>query len=303
MYEGSIHLIIGTPNVGKTTELHRLRQNIKTGNKKSVIVLYEDGRENDTLEETFKTIKLSPGQYILIDDIHQYNDAVQFCAEKAINGYHLIVTGNQCLNTSALIPIAHKITDLFLYPDANKHTFHLIIGPMFAGKTSELMRLKRRDDIARQKSIIIRYYKDVRYGNGPDIFNHDHSSMPCVISCNTHLAKTLETIDLTDIVSIYIDEIQFYTDAVEVCQTLFDNGHNVIVSGLQGDYTRSAFSNINVLAQKCNKITHLTAVDQNSGAEAAFTKRLTTESSIELIGGTESYHATDLYNYFQDKIN
>ena len=41
----------------------------------------------------------------------------------------------------------------------NNGSIHLILGPMFSGKTSELLRLKKRTDIANKKSIIIRYCK------------------------------------------------------------------------------------------------------------------------------------------------
>ena len=44
-------------------------------------------------------------------------------------------------------------------------TLQLIFGPMFSGKTSELLRRIRRYQLCNHKCLLIRYSKDVRYSD------------------------------------------------------------------------------------------------------------------------------------------
>lgn len=48
----------------------------------------------------------------------------------------------------------------------------LIIGPMFSGKSSELLRRIRRYTIAKRRCIVIKYSKDTRYSH-ENISTHD----------------------------------------------------------------------------------------------------------------------------------
>lgn len=179
-------------------------------------------------------------------------------------------------------------------------SIHLIVGPMYAGKTSELIRLKRRNDIAGKKSIIIKYKEDMRYGIDDQLYTYDKTSHPCVVSLGKSLKNTLDSIDLNNVKYIYIDEIQFYNDAFEVCQNLVKNDIHVIVTGLQGTYERKIFPVIAQLFPISDKLTQLTAIDKDSGNEAPFTKRIISGCDLEIIGGTESYKATDLFNYMNN---
>ena len=181
-----------------------------------------------------------------------------------------------------------------------KGSLHLIIGPMYAGKTSELIRLKKRTDIAGKKSIIIKYDGDMRYGTDDQLYTFDKTSHPCVVSCGKSLKNTLTQIDLSDVNYIYIDEIQFYNDAFDVCQSLTKNDIHVIVTGLQGTYERKIFPVIAELIPISDKITQLTAIDKDSGNDAPFTKRIVGGNDLEIIGGSESYKSTDLFNYFKN---
>ena len=168
---------------------------------------------------------------------------------------------------------------------------------MYAGKTSELIRLKRRTDIAGQKSIIIKYNGDIRYGTDDQLYTFDKTAHPCVVSTGKSLKKTLNSLD-PEIKYVYIDEIQFYEDAFEVCQELANNDIHVIVSGLQGTYERKIFPVISQLIPIADKITQLTAIDKDSGNDAPFTKRIISGNDLEVIGGSESYKSVDLYNYY-----
>ena len=72
----------------------------------------------------------------------------------------------------------------------------------------------------------------------------------------------------------------------------------MIVTGLQGTYERKIFPVIASLIPIANHFTHLTAIDEQSGNEAPFTKRILGGNELELIGSSENYKSTDLFNYF-----
>jgi thymidine kinase len=49
----------------------------------------------------------------------------------------------------------------------------VILGPMFSGKSSELLRKVRRFEIARKKCLVINYTNDTRYSNEDVMATHD----------------------------------------------------------------------------------------------------------------------------------
>jgi len=170
---------------------------------------------------------------------------------------------------------------------------------MYAGKTKELLRLKDRAEIAGRKCLVIKFYKDVRYDE-KKLSTHDLIKSDALISSGNNLRATVDSIsDLLDYDCIFVDEIQFYEDGAETCDKLANEGFEVVVSGLQGDFQRKKFGCIPDLVPLAEKITHLTAIDAQTGEEAAFTARLTAETAQELIGGKESYIAVDRLHYLE----
>ena len=118
---------------------------------------------------------------------------------------------------------------------------HLILGPMYAGKTTELIRLRNRAKSAGKKCLIIKYCKDIRY-DIEKLSTHDQLKIDALISEGNNLRKTLLKIpNLTDYDCLFIDEIQFYEDAATVCDQLANEGYEVIVCGLQSNFKRQTF--------------------------------------------------------------
>lgn len=176
----------------------------------------------------------------------------------------------------------------------------LIIGPMYAGKTSELLRLKSRSDITGQKSIIIKYSNDTRYTTDAVISTHNKITInkDIIISSGNSLNDTIKNIDISDIIYFYIDEIQFYYDAHEVLNKLANElDKHIICSCLQGDYKMEIFPVVAKLIPCAESIIHLTAIDKDSKTDAAFTKRIVNNENLELIGSTDMYKAVNRYNW------
>jgi thymidine kinase len=84
----------------------------------------------------------------------------------------------------------------------------LILGPMFAGKTTKLIEMVNRYTIMKKNTIVIRYQFDERYSNERKIVTHDKKEYPAVpMSSITSQMETLVEFDV-----IGIDEGQFYSD-------------------------------------------------------------------------------------------
>lgn len=182
----------------------------------------------------------------------------------------------------------------------------VIIGPMFCGKTTELIRLKSRSDIAGRKTLVIKYQGDNRYHNS-QLGTHSGVKIPALNSCGKKLKSTFNLIEnLHEYVDIYIDEIQFYDDAVEVCDDLANQGYNVYVSGLQGDINRQPFPIVSKLIPIADKIIHLTAIDKDTGKDAPFSALITQFDRPtcvqETIGGADLYQAVDRRHYLNLKL-
>ena len=86
-------------------------------------------------------------------------------------------------------------------------------------------------------------------------------------------------------------------------KSIEQEGKIIEASGLNGDYQRRPFAQISLLIPLCDRITHLTAVDKESGSDAPFTARLSNESEQTIIGGDELYKAMCRENYIKHTIN
>uniref|UniRef100_A0A131Y243 Thymidine kinase n=1 Tax=Ixodes ricinus TaxID=34613 RepID=A0A131Y243_IXORI len=174
-------------------------------------------------------------------------------------------------------------TDLESCP---KGQIQLIIGPMFSGKTTELMRRLKRYQVANHKCLIIKYVGDTRYEE-EHISTHDSQAMPAI------KARTLSELGnlQADFRVIGIDEGQFFADIVEFSEKMAELGKIVVVAALDGTYQRKGFPTIMELVPLSESVIKLTAVCMVCYAEASYTKRLGMEKEVEIIGGADKYMA------------
>lgn len=180
---------------------------------------------------------------------------------------------------------------------------NLIIGPMFSGKTTTLITRYRKYLISNKKCLMIKYIGDTRYDK-LNIVTHDNIKI-FAINCNKlDDVKSIHGINVRDYDIICIDEIQFYSDAPELCEEWANYGVIVEACGLNGTFNRKPFDVINNLIPLADNITFLTAVCKHNGNDAPFTKLLC-EANPEhqeqniLIGGIELYNAVDRKYYFK----
>ena len=162
----------------------------------------------------------------------------------------------------------------------------VIVGPMFAGKTTELLRRIERAELGRKRCCVMKYAKDKRY-SVEKVSTHDYS-MREAIPCSELMPHFDECITY-DVIGV--DEGQFFPDIVEFADKLAYNGKVVIVAALDGTFQRKPFGHVLELISKCESLTKLTAVCKVTGNDASFTKRTVQSNELELIGGAESYTA------------
>lgn len=162
----------------------------------------------------------------------------------------------------------------------------LIIGPMFSGKTSELIRRVNRYKIANKKCIIIKSNKDNRYSTDSNLYTHDKINVPAYnVDCLDKIDKTI----LSDYDIYGIDEGQFFPDIEQFVNKLLENDKTIIISALDATYEMKPFYNICNLIPISEKVKKLNAICMQCGNKAHFSKRIIKNNNIELIGGNETY--------------
>jgi thymidine kinase len=165
----------------------------------------------------------------------------------------------------------------------------MICGPMFSGKTSELARQVRRHVIAARKCIVIRYAEDIRYSSD-SISTHDKVTYPAISA--TVLGDVKKDVLGCDVIGI--DEGQFFPDIWEFCTSMRNLGKIVIVSALDMNWLREDFPAISKLLGQCELSMKCKAVCVVCKQDATYSKRLTSETTLKVIGGSDKYAAVCL---------
>ncbi|OAY71245.1 Thymidine kinase [Ananas comosus] len=180
---------------------------------------------------------------------------------------------------------------------------HVIVGPMFAGKTTALLRRVRSEADNGRSVALIKSNKDTRYGLD-SIVTHNGVKMPCwaLSELSTFRDKLGdEEYDKLDVIGV--DEAQFFEDLYDFCCKAADNdGKTVIVAGLDGDYLRRRFGSVLDIIPIADSVTKLTARCELCGRRAFFTLRKTKETQTELIGGADVYMPVCRQHYVNGQI-
>lgn len=164
----------------------------------------------------------------------------------------------------------------------------IICGPMFSGKTEELIRRVRRAQIARQKLQIFKPSIDTRYAE-EDVVSHSSLAIKA-----EPVARSLDILlnlrDSTRIVAI--DEVQFFDDDIlAVIQKLAARGCRVICAGLDLDFRGVPFGPMPSLLAIADEVVKVAAICTICGAPATRSQRLVSSKDTVLLGETESYEA------------
>lgn len=164
----------------------------------------------------------------------------------------------------------------------------VICGPMFSGKSEELIRRLRRALIARKRVQVFKPVLDDRY-SADEIVSHGDARMKSEVVASAR--EILERLDWrTQVVGI--DEANFLgQDLVQVAQQMADSGKQVILAGLDTDYMGRPFPPIPDLLCLAESITKTLAICMRCGNPAKHTQRLVESEDLIVVGAAGVYEA------------
>ena len=170
----------------------------------------------------------------------------------------------------------------------------VITGPMFCGKTDELLRRLRRAIIAKQKIQVFKPGFDIRYSS-EKVTSHagnEYDAYP--IENTTEIPALLRD----DVTVVAIDEAQFFDEEIiHVIQKLVDQGIRVIVGGLDMNFRGDPFGQMPMLLSQAEIVDKLHAICMICGEAATRTQRLVDgepahfDDPIIIVGASEMYEA------------
>ncbi|MBZ5586676.1 MAG: thymidine kinase [Acidobacteriia bacterium] len=164
----------------------------------------------------------------------------------------------------------------------------VICGPMFSGKSEELIRRLRRAMIARKRVEVFKPSIDNRYSDD-EIVSHGDLRMKSQV-----VGKAEDITDRIDWRSevVGVDEANFMGPAlVGVAQRLADSGKQVIVAGLDTDYLGRPFPPMPELLALGESITKTLAICVRCGNPAKHTQRLRGSEDLIVVGAADMYEA------------
>ena len=176
-------------------------------------------------------------------------------------------------------------------------SLEVITGPMFSGKTDELIRRLRRARIARQKVQVFFPAVDSRYTGFAyaKVTSHAGAEFDAApVRAAQELLRLVE--DGTSVVGI--DEAQFFDDDIlPVVDRLVAGGVRVIVAGLDTDFRGEPFGPMPILMAKAEVVDKLHAICMVCGEPASRTQRLVDgnparyDDPVVIVGADELYEA------------
>ena len=169
----------------------------------------------------------------------------------------------------------------------------VICGPMFSGKSEEMIRRLRRAEIAGQHVVIFKPRIDDRF-DAANVVSHAGARMRAVPVSS--VAELLARVQGSEVIGI--DEVKFFEPAiVPAVLELADRGARVVVAGLDQDFRRLPFGPIPELLSYAELVDKLQAVCHRCGGPATTTQRLVDgrpapySGETVLVGAAEQYEA------------
>lgn len=184
-------------------------------------------------------------------------------------------------------------------------SIEVVCGPMFSGKTEELIRRVKRAQIARQKVQIFKPAIDNRY-HETEVVSHSSISIEAT-PVNSSVEILQRVFDSTRVVAI--DEVQFFDENISlVVEKLARRGVRVILAGLDQDFMGKPFGPMASLLAIADTVDKIHAICTVCGAGASKTFRKNPKESAQvLVGETDLYEArcrahADFFGEDQDQL-
>ena len=175
-------------------------------------------------------------------------------------------------------------------------SLELLLGPMFAGKSSALLTIVRRHRALGWPVMVITHSLDKRYGEDPEIVNHDQQRLPAIAV--DRLIPLLDHAEYAEARLIVVEEAQFFPDLIPfVLRAVDGDGKNAVVVGLDGDAELRPFGRVLDLVPYADRISKLTAFCHlcADGTPALFTHAHREEAATLAADGQPCVGAGDTY--------
>jgi thymidine kinase len=175
-------------------------------------------------------------------------------------------------------------------------TLEVIIGPMFSGKTSELIRLVEREVYAKRKGAIFKIAFDKRY-SAREVVTHNglRYGAYTVASSPEGIRRIKKIVEEDRLDAIGVDEVNFFPGEIVPLLDKLADKKRVIACGLNLNFRAEPFAPTMELAARADRVRYLSAVCVVCGQEATRTQRLIEgrpapkESPTIVVGGKEMY--------------
>lgn len=186
-----------------------------------------------------------------------------------------------------------------------KGKLEVVCGPMFSGKSEELIRRLRRAIIAKQHVAVFKPAIDDRYGI-EQVRSHNGASIEAYPIRDVQLI--LQEIEKHDYNVVGLDEVQFFApEIITIICLLVDKGLRVICAGLDLDFRGIPFGSMPTLLAIADEVTKFQAICTKCSSNAHFTQRLVNNmpakfnDPIIMVGAQEKYEARCRNCYIIDK--
>src|SRR5215813_9251562 len=164
----------------------------------------------------------------------------------------------------------------------------IVCGPMFSGKSEELIRRLRRARIARKRVQVFKPAIDDRYSANEIVSHGDQRMKSDAVSDAKEILAKLDW--RTQVVGV--DESNFFgPELVEIAQQLADTGKQVVIAGLDTDYLGRPFPPMPELLCLAESITKALAICVRCGNPAKHTQRLVESDDLIVVGASGMYEA------------
>jgi thymidine kinase len=177
-------------------------------------------------------------------------------------------------------------------------TLDIIIGPMFAGKSTELIKRIRKLNVLNKKHSSIKPLIDKRYSD-TQIVSHNNDRMYC--SCFESIKDFINNTNINNLDTVFIEEGQFFPDLKDgVLKLVEEYNCNVVIVGLDGDSNRNKFGQILDLIPYCDTCIKISALCKrcNDGTPAIFSHR-NSDSTKQIEVGVADYEALCRKHYLE----
>lgn len=287
---GDIEMGFGSPAVKKSIEIHN--GHFYPVNEEDIMrISKEIGEWGEALDQEVVLGPLILEEEVILDPTECYEEKVM---EEVIVDYPSLNQTPGQANTQNYLNERKK---------HNREGFlELYIGPMFSGKSSKvLFKLSSMAD-QRFRCLYVNSAKDVRKTEAQDAVVTTHNSSYSRLSSKIDCVKVtnLKEVSVQNYDYIAIDEFQFFdTEDAAMCVVDWVSlyGKYILIASLDADCYRRKFGRVLDLIPHADEITKLAAYcdmcRDNYGIlkKAPFTARMTSDTTAELVGGSDLYKA------------